>query len=381
MSTRPDFRQRSSTISSDEFIPQPFAVRNGRAFLRDADLPYPLPCDFPEINRQMLRTMLLMQVFGAPFCAPYLEYGEHKSVLEVACGSGAWSTACHDYFGKKSTIAFTGLDIVSLAPDLRRQGVRWHFVQHDLRKPPLPFPDQHFDFVFIKDTSFCTPAASLQGDPLSEPLRVLKPGGTLEIWDSDYIIRTLLPNPPIAPGTSKDELEHAERTATYSISAATPFTKAQNKYLQDYNLWAQKALERKKLTGVPCAFFSMALSTEAESFRHHGSRRIAIPLSEVRWEKETPPREETDSTAGLSGNSLPLESRKLNPNQLALRRTALITIVQLIEGLEPMLMDASGMTRDEWDRWWAGMTRDLLQQNGTASGECLEVGAWWAQKI
>ena len=52
----------------------------------------------------------------------------------------------------------------------------------------------------------------------------------------------------------------------------------------------------------------------------------------------------------------------------------------MIEGLEPMLMEASGKSKDEWDRWWAAMITDLLHDEGTANGECLEVGAWWGQK-
>lgn len=320
-----------------------------------------------------------MQVFDAPYCAPYFEDKPPKRVLEVACGSGAWSTACHDYLGRASAISFTGLDILPLAPDLSKSGLRWQFVQHDLRRQPLPFADGHFDFVFVKDTGLCTSAASLQAEPLSELLRILKPGGTLEIWDSDYIIRTLLPNPPVAPGLSEEQLEQAEETATYTISAATPFAQAQNPFLKDYNSWATKAFERRKLTGVPCAFIGMAFSAETESFRDYGSRRIAIPLSEVRWEKDPHVRKSSVGRANSCADAR-LQTRHLTPDQLALRKTALNTIVQMIEGLESMLMEASGKSKDEWDRWWAAMIMDLLHSEGTTGGECLEVGAWWGQK-
>lgn len=323
--------------------------------------------------------MVLMQVFDAPYCAPYFEERPPKRVLEVACGSGAWSTACHDYLGLGAAISFTGLDIVPLAPDLSKAGLRWHFVQHDLRKQSLPFLDGQFDFVFVKDTGLCTSAASLQAEPLAELLRVLKSGGTLEIWDSDYIIRTLLPNPPVAPGLSEEQLEQANDTATYTISAATPFAQAQNPYLKDYNTWATKAFERRKLTGVPCAFIGMAFSAETESFRDYGSRRIAIPLGELRWEKEPHVRKGSIGLADSSGEARP-QNRTLTPDQLALRKTALNTIVQMIEGLESILMEASGKSKDEWDRWWAAMTIDLLHTEGTTNGECLEVGAWWGQK-
>ena len=357
---------------------EPFIKKHGRRYLRDPSIPYPLPCDLPEMNRQSLRTVMLMRVFGAPFCAPYFEDETPIKVLEIACGTGLWSSACNDYFKRSGAkIPFTGLDIVALAPDLSRTGVDWTFVQHDMRKK-LPFPDEEFDFIFIKDTGLCTLAASFQGDPLGEPLRVLRREGTLEIWDSDHIIRTLLPNPPVARGTSEDDLEQANATATYTISAATPFAPAQNSFLKDYNTWVQKALEKRKLTATPCASIGPAFTAEAESFSDFGSRRIAIPLSEVRWEKESGAGQ--SSARRRPSGAVGGEPRKLTSDQIALRRTALMTVVQTMEGLEPLLMEVSGYGRDEWDRWWSSMTSDLLQQRGTANGEVLEVGAWWGQK-
>lgn len=353
--------------------------KSGRVFLRDSTIPYPLPCDLAEINRQTLRSVLLMQVLGAPYCAPYLDVEPPSRVLEIACGSAVWSTACHDYLGHDAAVSFTGLDILPLAPDLSKAGLKWEFVQHDLRRRPLPFPDGYFDFVFVKDTGLCTSAASLQSEPLSEYLRVLKSGGTLEVWDSDYIIRTLLPNPSDAPGLSEKQLQQAAHTATYTISSATPFTQAQNPYLRDYNVWATTAFEHRKLTGVPCAFIGMAFSAETESFCNYGSRRIAIPLSQIRWEKEPHRRKGSIARIDSSGGVMS-RPPTLTPDQLAFRKTALQTIIHMIEGLEPILMEASGKSKDEWDRWWAAMITNLVKNEGTASGECLEIGAWWGQK-
>ncbi|PGH11642.1 hypothetical protein AJ79_04782 [Helicocarpus griseus UAMH5409] len=362
----------SSTSSSTDYTTYPLVKRNGRTYLRDPDNPYPLPCDLAEIHRQSLRSLILMHVFGAPFCTPHFAEQPPKRVLEIACGSALWSNACHDYFARRGhkNISFTGLDIVNLAPDFQKQGMNWQFKRHDLRKPKLPFPDGHFDFVFIKDAGICPSGSDLQTLPLDEPLRVLRSGGVLEVWDSDLIFRTLLPNPPRAPKLSGRDAEQAENTGTYTIFPATPFADAQNKYLRDYNTWAQKAFEQRKLTPMPCAMIGLSFTSESESFKKVDSRRIAIPLGEVRWEREP-----------QGGPSNGWEQRKaLSPDQLVLRQTALLTIVQMIESMEPMLMEASGKGRDEWDRWWTGMTTDLLQKGGVASGECLEVGAWWGQK-
>lgn len=368
----------SSSPAPPDYVAKPLTRINDRTYFRDPENPYPLPCDLPEIHRQSLRTMTLIQVFGAPYCAPQLKDKRPKKVLELACGSGLWSHACHDYFlehdvgslksptdtpnDSKNTTSFTGLDIVAIVPDLRRKGVNWQFVRHDIRQPTLPFPSEHFDFVFIKDAGLCQSATAQQMDLLAEPLRVLKRGGILEVWDSDHVFRALLPNPTAPPNLSKKDQKHADATATYTISSATPFAAAQNKYLLDYNSWIEKAFEKRKLTPMPCATIGLSFTTEADAFQSSGSRRVAIPLgADVRWEQ----------TGGRG---------KLNADQLALRHTALTTTIQMIEGMEPMLMEASGKSRDEWDRWWAAMTTDLLQKNGLANGECLEVGAWWGQK-
>ncbi|KAH8697747.1 SAM binding motif-containing protein [Talaromyces proteolyticus] len=354
----------SSVSSSSDYVANPFTKINNRSYFRDPENPYPLPCDLPEIHRQSLRTMTLMRVFGAPSCAPQLEGKSPKRVLELACGSGLWSSACHDYLarrGQKDT-TFIGLDIISLAPNLRKKGVNWQFVRHDLRKPSLPFPSEHFDFVFIKDASLCQSATAQQIDLLSEPLRVLKHGGVLEVWDSDYVFRALLPNPTPPPKLAEKDQDQAYTTATYTISSATPFAAAQNKYLLDYNSWVEKAFEKHKLSAMPCATIGLSFTAEADAFQRVGSRRIAIPLgAEVRWEQTK-------------------KQRKLTADQLSLRQMALLTIIQMIEGMEPILKEASGKSQDEWDRWWAAMTVDLLQKNGLANGECLEVGAWWGQK-
>ena len=356
-----------------------FVKRNGRQYLRTVISPYPLPCDLAELNRQTVRTLLLMQIFGSPFCSPYFDDAPPRRILEVACGSAVWSSICHSQLGPNTNIDFIGTDIVHQAPDLRKRGLRWRFIQHDLRKPS-PFPDGYFDFVFVKDTGLCSLASKLQAEPLADFLRVLKPGGTLEVWDANHLIRSLLPAPPLPRGADEDDIKQAEETGTYLVSPATPFTTAQNKYIQQYNEWLQSALDKRGLTAVPCAFITMAFSTETDAFSDFGSRRIAIPFSHVLWEK-TPGSQRKRSIIELTDMPQPAEQLKsLNPEQLSFRRMALETLVDMVGGLEPILMESSGKTADEWERWWSSMKSDLLTSNGTEHGECLEVGAWWGQK-
>ncbi|KAJ5942041.1 hypothetical protein N7516_002209 [Penicillium verrucosum] len=341
----------SSSLSSlTDYSTYPVMRYGDRTYFRDPENVYPLPCDLPEIHRQSLRTLML---------------------LRIACGSGLWSGLCHEYFTRRGhpDVAFAGIDVISIAPDLRKQGMNWQFKRHDLRRPRLPFPDDYFDFVFIKDAGMCPSSPAQSASGLSEPLRVLKSGGILEVWDSDWSFRSLLPNPAPARKTTSKEQEIADATATYTFSSATPFTRAQNKFVVDYNSWVEKSFDRLKLTALPCATIGLSFNSEVDLLENVDSRRVAIPLGDLRWERD-----------GQGKDSKNRPRKALTPEQISIRRTALITTIQMIEGLEPILMESSGKGRDEWDRWWAAMTADLLQKGGLASGECLEVSAWWGKK-
>jgi len=263
-------------------------------------------------------------------------------VLEIACGSGYWSSLCHDHLeaaGHKG-VSFTGLDIVHLAGNLERQGVNWKFVQHDLRKVPLPFDDEEFDIVVMKDMSLVVPLGAPHQRIMDETTRVLKSGGTLEIWDKDHIIRSIVPHPPLPPGTGPEEEKQAIATGTFLISPGTPFTEAHNKFLQDSNGWIQKALDRRKLPPTPCTLVSQMLLQEPDTLSDVTYKRIAIPLGELRWEREAAERNPTKrrESETAKGKRTIVDSGALTEEQAALRYTALLVAIQMIESLEPLLM-------------------------------------------
>ena len=259
---------------------------------------------------------------------------------------------CHDFLSGLGydDISFTGLDIVPLAGDLQRQGVDWTFVQHDLRKLPLPFDDGEFDIVVMKDLSMVIPLGAPSQRILDEAMRILRSGGTLEIWEADHIVRSILPHPPPPPGKNAQEYACAVSTGTFLISPITPFTEVQNKYLQDSNMWIQEALDRRKLSPTPCARISQMLLQETETLCEVENRRVAIPLGELRWEREAANKKSkrrTSEAGKLKKASLPFDMATLTEEQAGLRYMALLVVIQMIESLEPLLKEVSGKNQEE----------------------------------
>ncbi|KAF4976193.1 hypothetical protein FZEAL_7112 [Fusarium zealandicum] len=383
--------------NSDPAI-KPFAIRNGRTYFNDPTAAYPLPTDLTELHRQCLRTMLLIQVYGAPVYTPSLRVNPPTRVLELGCGTGFWSMMCHRYFKERghSGISFTGVDIAPLAPgspgspaEISKpdKDMNWNFVQHDLRQFPWPFNEEEFDLIMIKDTCMMVPNLYYQGF-LEEYIRVLKPGGVLEIWESDPTLRMLRPHIPSAKPDSEEAEEHesALDLGAYLITSKTPLSAPLNSYLVEYNNFVSRTFEARQLSPNPCSLIQAYLLQEAETLIEYRSKRLAIPLSEVRWEREgvggvvTKDGKSYVETRAKSTPHQKVEKKTLTAGQSALRKTALLIAAQQVQSLEPVLREASGKSQDEWDVWIGKMIADLMSENGTTWGECLEVGAWSARK-
>lgn len=378
----------SSAKSSDGTFSaaNPFVLLHGRRYLRDH--PYPLPCDLVELQRQNLHTQLATSVFGTPICCSAAIQRPPNKVLEIACGTGFWSSLCHDFFSSRGRpdVEFVGLDIVSVAPNMRQHGINWRFVQHDLRNMPLPFDDAEFDLVLMKDMSIVVPVGLPSERLLDEAMRVLRPGGALEWWECDYQIRSLLPHPrpssssaAAARSRRPQDLEQATATGTFVITPATPFAaQATNKFLCDYNAWIYATLDKRQLSTTPCSKMSPAFLQEPDSLFDCDCRRVAIPLGVNRPRQ---PHESATVPSSETWQARALDLEPLTGDQLAIRQTALQVIVQLIESMEPQMKEASDKSAEEWSRWWMWMMTDLVKDGGACNGECFEIGSWWAIKV
>ncbi|KAI1390663.1 uncharacterized protein F4822DRAFT_436445 [Hypoxylon trugodes] len=399
-----------STKPSSSIASKPFIVRNNRTYINEPTLLYPLPVDLAELHRQSLRTLMLFQVFGGPITAPEFSNKPPSRVLEVGCGSAFWSMMCHRYFAQHghSSISFTGMDIVPLVgsgldqnwkPD---KDMRWRFVQHDVRRMPWPLADNEFDLIMVKDMSMCSP--TFMRDPqhlFDEYLRILRPGGVLEFWESDHTVRMLRPHvlkPPVVSkpdsdsdsDDSSEEEDDDEKSGAYVMTNNTPLSAPLNPFLVEYNGWAIKGLDALGVSALPCTLIGPYLLQESDNLMEVRSKRLAIPLSEIRWEREGVGGVVTKDgksyidtmkkAKGVDSKGEKVRGKGLSASQAALRRTALETVVGMILGLEPILREVSGKSQDEWDGWSGKMMNDLLREGGTSWGECLEVGAWSARK-
>jgi hypothetical protein len=236
-----------------------------------------------------------------------------------------------------------------------------------------------------------------------------------DILKADHALRSIQAhNSPPSTKSTEPYIAQANQTATFPLNPGTPFSQASNTFIRDYNTWIGRALDKRKLTSVPCTSIGSMMLQEADSLGDLGSRRIAIMLNEARWERSAPDNTENSSAASIRsngetrGNDIGRRKGKqrakdkdeekgkhgekaarsprqiLTTQQTEIRKSALIGLVQMMESMEPLLKDASGKGEDEWDRWWGEMMEGLLGNSNEGpmlDGECIEAGAWWGRKL
>lgn len=340
--------------------------KEGRRYLNDAgDVGgYPLPVDLAETHRQTMLAQLRMTVFGAPFLSTDLLANPPRRVLDLGCDTGFWSVLCHQYFQQRGhRISFVGIDIKP-PPDVdesyRALGMDWQYIQHDLGETPWPIADESFDVIMAKDLALALNGRRYSGT-VKEYIRVLQPGGTLEIWEHDYILRTLLPQ---IQGSHQKDAPAAQHDllGVYSADNSSLLHAATNSYAIQYNTWITTGLAARELPAVPCSFISAMLGAHlVEGAEHLGrmvSKHVAVPLAPVSWER--------------NGD----QPRVLSDEQKAIRQTALETFIGMVEAFEPILKDASGKNQKAWDVWSSRAKKNWLQDEGFSLGEFLELAAW-----
>ncbi|THH07378.1 hypothetical protein EW145_g3428 [Phellinidium pouzarii] len=140
-------------------------------------------------------------------------------VLDLGCGGGMWILAAAQQW--KDT-AFVGFDIHKRQPNLSRtlqadlsERVQW---VHGNFLEPLPFADGEFDLARMQNIGLGVPEDEWQ-NVIDELVRVLKPGGSLEIIEEDITFPcpdTQTTRTPRASPTPRGQIPRAYPNSTRS---------------------------------------------------------------------------------------------------------------------------------------------------------------------
>ncbi|KAG0748307.1 hypothetical protein G6F66_005237 [Rhizopus arrhizus] len=147
--------------------------------------PYVLTQDNEEQDRMVAQHYLLRTAFGSDFCSPIRsQLQKGIIVLDVGCGPGTWTMEMGTAFPKST---FIGIDQSAFFPkDIKPKNCHFrtcgHLVQHQL---PLPFPDNSIDYIYQRDMNWGLTGQTWQA-LLKEYLRILKPGGWIEVVEQDF---------------------------------------------------------------------------------------------------------------------------------------------------------------------------------------------------
>lgn len=145
------------------------------------DAPYVLPKDTQEISRLDFQHFLLRQAFQGNHLAPI---EQPHDILDVGAGTGRWAYEMAQVF---SQAFVTGCDLVEQATDKSPKLPNYRFVEADVLKG-LPFRNQSFDFVHQRLLFLAIPAHLWAGE-LAELVRVARPGGWIELVESEIQAR------------------------------------------------------------------------------------------------------------------------------------------------------------------------------------------------
>ncbi|CAG8492168.1 3825_t:CDS:2 [Acaulospora colombiana] len=158
------------------------------------------PINDEEIERQHLRHHVVREIFGGNFSSPVhdiLETGWAK-VLDVDCGPGTWLFELSSDYPGCTYIGTNPSYVISLLNNAGKpfdvEFVDANLITDDIgsaneqQESGLPFVDNCFDFVSLRYSSYDYTSSEWENIILKELVRVLKPGGWLELMDFELMM-------------------------------------------------------------------------------------------------------------------------------------------------------------------------------------------------
>ncbi|KAG0198646.1 hypothetical protein BGX33_012202 [Mortierella sp. NVP41] len=155
---------------------------DGRTRHTVENAPYMLPNDLTESDRLDAQHYLVRFIFKGNYNVQLNPESPNLRILDVATGTGVWALEMAHEFPKAE---IHGVDISAIFPT-EIKPPNCHFQLCNILDG-LPFPDNHFDFIYQRLLVYAlSPAQRRQVN--AELLRVLKPEGYLQLVESDGIV-------------------------------------------------------------------------------------------------------------------------------------------------------------------------------------------------
>lgn len=177
-----------------------------------SEWPHVLSQNILEQDRLVAQHYIWRTAFDGDFSAPIRQYLETKSaiVLDMGCGPGTWTMEMATEFPRST---FIGIDLAKHYPrDIKPRNCHFHAIDFMPGfQPKLPLPDNSVDYIFQRDLNWDM-AAHMWKPLVKEYLRVLKPGGWIELREPVSVLLLLCPLlfiplltiiPPLGYGNTK----------------------------------------------------------------------------------------------------------------------------------------------------------------------------------
>ncbi|CAJ0748883.1 22925_t:CDS:2 [Entrophospora sp. SA101] len=160
---------KTLSIKGEELKEAPFPVFQNKLGYDESD----------KMNSAHFMLKLVWDNFGSPVTEVLKNGGK---VLDICCGTGIWTLEMSVDFPKSR---FYGIDINHLFPECVKPP-NSEFIQSNIQDG-LPFEEEVFDFVFIRDTMLSLESKEWENVVLNEAIRVTKPGGYIEIVEPHLV--------------------------------------------------------------------------------------------------------------------------------------------------------------------------------------------------
>ncbi|KAI7861168.1 S-adenosyl-L-methionine-dependent methyltransferase [Circinella umbellata] len=158
----------------------PHKFEAGRRFHDIENISYFFPNDDDEVDRLHDQHWIVRHIMGGNYQSPIEKDLENGIiVLDSGCGPATWSLDMAEMYPNST---FHGVDAYPVYPS-EVKPPNCHFQPANVAEK-LPFPDNHFDFIYQRLLIFGLTRTDWK-NAIKELLRVLKPGGWLEILECD----------------------------------------------------------------------------------------------------------------------------------------------------------------------------------------------------